>query len=145
MKLWIALLLVYLLGVLGLFTWFDVRALAATEWGPWVLGVGLLPLVLIARVVLEVVVEAGLYAVVGGVFKAITLFQIDTEWTHPGMAFPWHGLARDRDGRWVASENLMFGVVIAVFAGAGVAAWMGFDEVRAFWQNIVAQPGGKCS
>ena len=138
-KLALALLGVYLLGALWLFTQYDVRVLLNSKWGLW-LGIALMPLVLIVRVV----VEGGVYVLIGGAFKLFTLFQIDTEWTHPGMSFPWYGLARDSDGRLVASENLMVLVVIAVVMVAAGLAWVSSESLRQFVMSVLVPGKATC-
>jgi len=76
-------------------------------------------LTLLVRSALEVLLLLLLVAV----FKLVTFGQFQTEWRNPNVKFPWYGIARNKEGRLVASEVVVFSVALVALVALGAVGW----------------------
>lgn len=96
-------------------------ALAATQLGKLALIILGFPLALALYTLAEGLGEGVVFLLMVAAFKVATLGLIRTEFASSRTpAFPWHGFARDLDGRLVASHGCVYVIGAAVYVAAGV-------------------------
>jgi hypothetical protein len=122
---WIFLAITWVSGAVAAFI--CRNTLAESELGKLVLMALGVPLVFVLYMIAEGLGEGVVFLLMVAAFKVVTFGLIRTEFMSQALFFPWYGIARDHDGRLVASEACVYIIGTAVYLAAGASLY--------FWQS----------
>ncbi len=112
----------WLAGAIAAYVYRD--ALLASDLGKLVLVAMCFPIAFAIYMLTEGLGEGVVFLLVLAAFKLVTLGLIRTEFTSQNQTFPWYGIARNHDGKPVASEGCIYVIGTLVYVAAGVAWYL---------------------